>query len=144
MGLTFLTAVAVGYRPDGPLLELLLVCVLCSAVDHSDKSDDGGRPADDVRSADHRLLSVLHPDVLLRRDVSSSASEALYPRGRAFNVNDVLPTTHAIDAMGKVLNYGTEPGLVSGSSWRCLHWAHWSLTSPRGFWLFRRRYLRTG
>ncbi len=141
MGLTFLTAIAVGYRPGGPLLEVLLVCVLCSL------SIIGISliMAAFLRSIFDLMTIGCFPFFILM-----FFSGGMFPLpalhvftlfGHAINVNDVLPTTHAIFAIDRILNYGTglaglqfEIGALA-----VLTVAYFAI----GLWLFKKKYLDT-
>ncbi|MGA9141190.1 MAG: ABC transporter permease [Methanocella sp.] len=141
MGLTFLTAIAVGYRPGGPLLEVLLVCVLCSL------SIIGISliMAAFLRSIFDLMTIGCFPFFILM-----FFSGGMFPLpalhvftlfGHAINVNDVLPTTHAIFAIDRILNYGTglaglqfEIGALA-----VLTVAYFVI----GLWLFKKKYLDT-
>lgn len=142
MGLTFLMALALGYHSHGSPVAVLVICVLCtlSIIAISLIVASFLRSIFDLMTIGNFPFFVLMffsggmfplPDL-----------QVLTIAGHAISVNDVLPTTPAIDAMVKVLTYGTgleglgfELALLTG-----LTVVYFAV----GLWLFRRRYLRTG
>ncbi len=141
MGLTFLTAVAVGYRPDGPLLELLLVCVLCSVSIIAISLIIAAF----LRSIFDLMTIGCFPFFILM-----FFSGGMFPLptlriftlfGHSINVNDMLPTTHAIFAVDKILNYGTglEGLQFELAALAVLTVAYFAI----GLLLFKKKYLDT-
>lgn len=139
LALTYLTALGVGYRSSGSLLILLVV---------------GG-----VASISIMAFSVLVAAFL--RTVFDLVTVGCFPffilmffsggmfplpgvplfqvGDRTMELNDVLPTTHAIEAMAKVLNYGAGfreviPELVAVLTLSLLFYI-------LGTWIFTRRHM---
>jgi ABC-2 type transport system permease protein len=142
LALTFGTALAIGYKSHGSLLAVLVICVLSTLSIIAISLI----VAAFLRSIFDLMTIGCFPFFILM-----FFSGGMFPlpnlqvltiAGHAININDVLPTTPAINAMGKVLNYGTgldglgfELGLLT-----LLTVAYFAL----GLWLFRRKYLRMG
>jgi ABC-2 type transport system permease protein len=60
--------------------------------------------------------------------------------GRSIHVNDILPTTHSITAMGKILNRGASLGEVTFEMGAILVLT--GVFFGMGVWLFSRRHMR--
>ncbi len=102
-----MTALALGYRSHGSLVAVLVICVLCTLAIIAISLI----VAAFLRSIFDLMTIGSFPFFMLM-----FFSGGMFPlpnlqvltiAGHAISVNDVLPTTPAIDAMGKVLNYGT-------------------------------------
>lgn len=106
LALTFATAVALGYQTSGSLVDLLIVgllsCLSIIAISII--------VAAYLRTIFDLLTIGCFPFFILM--FFSGGMFPLPPLriftigDRAININDVLPTTHAISAMSKILNYG--------------------------------------
>ena len=106
LALTFATAVALGYQTSGSLVALLIVGLLSSlsiiAISFI--------VAAYLRTIFDLLTIGCFPFFILM--FFSGGMFPLPPLrlftvgDRAININDLLPTTHAINAMSKILNYG--------------------------------------
>jgi|AGTN01.2.fsa_nt_gi ABC-2 type transporter. len=142
MGLTFLTALALGYHSSGSLFVVLVICVLCTLSIIAISL---------IVAAFLRSIFDLMTIGCFPFFVLMFFSGGLFPlpslqvmtiAGHPINVNDVLPTTPAISAMSKALNYGT--GLDGIGFELALLAALTVVYFAAGLWLFRRRYLRMG
>lgn len=142
LGLTFLTAIALGFHSHGSLVAVLIICVLCTLSIIAISLIVAAL----LRSIFDLMTIGCFPFFIL---MFFSGSMFPLPElqvftlgGHAINVNDVLPTTPAITAMGKVLNYGTglDGILFELALLLVLTIAYFIV----GIWLFRRRYLHTG
>jgi ABC-2 type transport system permease protein len=112
LALTYLTAWAVGYRAQGSLANLLAVGIVTSVS----------------------IMAFSVPVAAFLRTVFDLVTVGCFPffilmffsggmfplpgvplftvGSRAIEMNEILPTTHAISAMGKILNYGAGLGEV--------------------------------
>ena len=106
LALTFATAVALGYRTSGSLVALLIVGLLsCLSIIAISLI-----VAAYLRTIFDLLTIGCFPFFILM--FFSGGMFPLPPLrlftigDRAININDLLPTTHAINAMSKILNFG--------------------------------------
>ena len=140
VGLTYLTALALGYRTSGSLVALVAVAALASLslVGISVLVAAWLRTIFDLVTVGCFPFFVLMffsggmfplPEVNL-----------LTVGGTTVHANDVLPTTHAIHAFAKVLNLGKGLGDVSGDLLAIAVLT--VLAYAAGTWLFARRHLR--
>jgi ABC-2 type transport system permease protein len=142
VGLTFLTALALGCHSHGSLVAVLVICVLCTLAIIAISL---------IVAAFLRSIFDLMTIGCFPFFVLMFFSGGMFPlpnlqvltiAGHAINVNDVLPTTPAINAMGKVLNYGTG---LDGLGFELTLLALLTVAYfAAGLWLFRRKYLRRG
>jgi ABC-2 type transport system permease protein len=110
--LTYLTAVALGYQPTGSMLAMMTVGLLaCLSIIGISLI-----VAAYLRTIFDLLTIGCFPFFIL---MFFSGGMFPLPPVRVFtigervvNINDVLPTTHAITALGKILNQGAELGDV--------------------------------
>lgn len=140
MGLTYLTAIALGYQATGSLLAVTAVGVLsCLAI-----------------IAISVLVAALLRTVFDLMTVGCFPffvlmffSGGMFPipaisifalAGHSFNVNDILPTTHSITAFGKILNQGAGLGGVLFEMGAIVVLT--ILYFVCGIWLFTRRHMR--
>jgi ABC-2 type transport system permease protein len=142
LALTFATALAIGYRSHGSLLAVLVICVMCTLSIIAISL---------IVSVFLRSIFDLMTIGCFPFFILMFFSGGMFPlpslqvftiAGHPVNVNDILPTTPAINAMGKVLNNGMG---LDGIAFELallalLTVAYFAL----GLWLFRRKYLRTG
>jgi ABC-2 type transport system permease protein len=139
LALTYLTAMAVGYRAQGSLLLLLVVGILTS-------------------------LSIMAISVLVAAFLRTSFdlvtvgcfpffilmffSGGMFPLpgvplfhwgGRAIELNEILPTTHAIAALNRVLSYDAGLGDIAFELWAVvvLTVGFYAL----GTWIFTRKHM---
>jgi len=106
LAVTFATAVALGYQTSGSLVALLIVGLLSSVSIIAISLIVAAY----LRTIFDLLTIGCFPFFILM--FFSGGMFPLPPLriftigDRAININDVLPTTHAISAMSKILNYG--------------------------------------
>jgi ABC-2 type transport system permease protein len=140
MGLTFLTAVALGYRTSGSLAAMMVVGLLSSlsiiAISFL--------VAASLRTIFDLLTIGCFPFFILM--FFSGGMFPLPPLrlftvgSRSVSINDFLPTTHTISALSSILNYGAGLGDVVPELA-----AIFLLTVvffAMGVWLFTRRHMR--
>ena len=60
--------------------------------------------------------------------------------GRSININDILPTTHSISALGKILNYESGLGDVVFEIGAIVFLSF--VYFAAGVWLFTKRHMR--
>ena len=140
MGLTYLTALALGYQKTGSLIAVTVVGVLsCLAI----------IAISVLVAAWLRTIFDLMTIGCFPFFVLMFFSGGMFPiptislftlGGLSFNVNDILPTTHSITAFGKILNQGAglvdvvfEMGAIAVLT--VLYFAF-------GIWLFTRRHMK--
>ena len=140
LGLTFLTAVALGYRSSGPLVAMTVVGLLsCLAI-----------VAISVLVAAYtRTIFDLVTVGCFPFFILMFFSGGMFPLpdvrlfavgSRAVNLNEVLPTTHTITAFGKILHSGS--GLVEVLPEIGAIAALTAVFFGVGTWLFTRRHMR--
>ena len=142
MGLTYLTAVILGYQTAGSLMAVTVVGILsCLAI----------IALSVIVAALLRTIFDLMTVGCFPFFILMFFSGGMFPiptislfslGGHPFNVNDFLPTTHAITAFGKILNQGMGLGDVAFEMGAIavltvLYFAF-------GIWLFTKRHMRTG
>jgi len=142
MGLTYLTAVILGYQAAGSLVAVTVVGILsCLAI-----IAISVLVAAMLRTIFDLMTVGCFPFFILM-----FFSGGMFPLptislfslgGHPFNVNDFLPTTHAITAFGKILNQGMGLGDVvfeigAIAVLTVLYFAF-------GIWLFTKRHMRAG
>jgi ABC-2 type transport system permease protein len=140
LGLTYLTAVALGYRTTGSMIAIttvgILSCLSIIAI--------SVLVAAWLRSIFDLMTVGCFPFFVLM-----FFSGGMFPiptisllrlGGRSIGVNDILPTTHSIAAFGKILNQGSGLGDVAFEmgAVAVLTIFYFSL----GIWLFSRRHMR--
>jgi ABC-2 type transport system permease protein len=140
MGLTFLTAVALGYRTSGSLVAMMVVGLVSSlsiiAISFL--------VAASLRTIFDLLTIGCFPFFILM--FFSGGMFPLPPLrlftvgSRSVSINDFLPTTHTISALDSILNYG------AGLRDVLLELAAISILTvgffAMGVWLFTRRHMR--
>ena len=140
LALTFTTAVALGYQTSGSLVALLIVGLISSLSIIAISLIVAAY----LRTIFDLLTIGCFPFFILM--FFSGGMFPLPPLrlftigDRAININDVLPTTHAISAMSKILNYGAglsdvvfELGAITVLT---------IVLSVFGVWLFTRRQMQ--
>jgi len=140
LGLTLLSAMAIGYRTTGSLVDLLVVGALSSLAVVAISL----LVAAWLRSIFDLMTVGCFPFFILM--FFSGGMFPLPPLvifrlgGRAIQVIDILPTTHSITAMSKILNEGVRLGGLG------FEMAAMAALTALYFWagmsLFRRRHLR--
>ena len=140
LALTFATAVALGYRTSGSLVAVsivgLLSCLSIIAISLI--------VAAYLRTIFDLLTIGCFPFFILMffsGGMFPLPPLRLFTIGeRAININDVLPTTHAISAMSKILNYGAGLGDVVFELGAIT--ALTIVLFAFGIWLFARRQMQ--
>lgn len=141
MGLTFLTAMMMGFRPAGNFFDVLVIGFISSfaimAISLIVSSF--------LKSIFDLMTIGCFPFFILM-----FFSGGMFPLPQiklfnigsyVFNVTDFLPTSHAVTALGKILNYGSGLKDVSFeiTAMAVLTVAYFII----GVWLFKRRHMKT-
>ena len=142
MGLTFLTAVALGYRTSGSLFAVVVVGLLSSLSIMAISL----LVAAGLRTIFDLLTIGCFPFFILM--FFSGGMFPLPPLrlfsvdGHPVSINDILPTTHTITALNEILNSGAGLGDVAFElvAIVLLTVAYFAV----GAWLFTRRHMRAG
>jgi ABC-2 type transport system permease protein len=140
LALTFASAVALGYQTSGSLIALLIVGLLSSLSIIAISLIVAAY----LRTIFDLLTIGCFPFFILM--FFSGGMFPLPPLrlftigDRAININDVLPTTHAINAMSKILNYGAGLGDVVFELGAIAVLT--IVLSVFGVWLFTRRQMQ--
>ena len=140
MGLTFLTAVALGYRTSGSLFAVVVVGLLSSLSIMAISL----LVAAGLRTIFDLLTIGCFPFFILM--FFSGGMFPLPPLrlfsvdGHPVSINDILPTTHTITALNEILNFGAGLGdvvfeLVAIALLTVMYFSV-------GAWLFTRRHMR--
>jgi ABC-2 type transport system permease protein len=142
MGLTYLTALVLGYQKTGSLIAVTVVGVLsCLAI-----IAISVLVAAWLRTIFDLMTIGCFPFFILM-----FFSGGMFPiptislfalGGRSINVNDILPTTHSITAFGKILNQGAGLGDVAFEMGAIVVLT--VLYFAIGIWLFTKRHMRAG
>ena len=140
MGMTYLTAVALGYQTSGSMIAMTVVGILsCMAI-----IAISVLVAALLRTVFDLMTIGCFPFFILM-----FFSGGMFPiptislfaiGGRSFNVNDILPTTHSIAAFGKILNQraGLSDVVFELGSIAVLTVLYFAC----GIWLFTRRHMQ--
>jgi len=140
VGLTYLTAAVLGYQGGGSWIAISVITVLsCAAM-----------------IAISLLVAALLRTIFDLMTIGCFPffilmffSGGMFPvptiqlfslGGRSINVNDILPTTHSITAMGKILNQGAGLGEMAFEMGAILVLT--GVFFGTGVWLFFRRHMR--
>jgi len=140
VGLTYLTAAVLGYQGGGSWIAMSVITVLsCAAM-----------------IAISLLVAALLRTIFDLMTIGCFPffilmffSGGMFPvptiqlfslGGRSINVNDILPTTHSITAMGKILNQGAGLGEMAFEMGAILVLT--GVFFGTGVWLFFRRHMR--
>lgn len=140
MGLAFLTAVALGYRTSGSLLALSVIGVLSSLaiIGISVVVAAWLRTVFDLMTVGCFPFFVL---MFFSGGMMPVPDVALFTlEEHTVNLNEILPTTHSVSSMGKILNFNGGLGDVvyELAAIGTLTAAFFAL----GTWLFTRRHMR--
>jgi len=139
LGLTLLTAWGFGYRTNGSLVAVMAVGLLSSLAVIAISL----LVAAFLRTIFDLLTIGCFPFFILMffsgGMIPLPPLKLLTVGGRPLNINDILPTTHTISALGKVLNFGAGLGdlkfeIAAIAVLTALYFA-------AGMWLFNRRHL---
>jgi ABC-2 type transport system permease protein len=142
LGLTFLTAVALGYRTSGSMFAVMIVGLLSSLSIMAISL----LVAAGLRTIFDLLTIGCFPFFILM--FFSGGMFPLPPLrlfsvgGHPVSINDILPTTHTITALNEILNFGAGLGDVVFElvAIALLTVAYFAV----GAWLFTRRHMRAG
>jgi ABC-2 type transport system permease protein len=140
MGLTYLTAISVGYHSSGSLIAVMVIGILSSLSIIAISLV----VAAFLRSVFDLMTIGCFPFFILM-----FFSGGMFPipplqlfvvGDRAININDILPTTHSISALGKILNYDSGLGDVvfEIGAIVVLSFVYFAA----GVWLFTKRHMR--
>ncbi len=140
VGLTYLTAVVLGYQGGGSWIAMIVISILsCGAM-----IAISFLVAALLRTIFDLMTIGCFPFFILM-----FLSGGMFPvptiqlfslGGRSIHVNDILPTTHSITAMGKILNHGAGLGEVAFEMGAILFLTITYFST--GVWLFTRRHMR--
>ena len=139
---TYITAVVLGYKTSGSLPAMLLVGFLSSLSIIAISL---------IVAAYLRTIFDLMTIGCFPFFILMFFSGGMFPLpplqlftmgGRTININDMLPTTHAINAMSRILNYGASLGEVGFELAAII--ALTILFFALGVWVFTRRHMRAG
>jgi ABC-2 type transport system permease protein len=138
--LAFVCALAVGFRSQGPVWAALLVgAVTCLSV-----IGVGMLVASFTRSVSQAFVVANFPMAMMM-----FFSGVIYPlpkivmftlAGREIGLYDILPATHAVAALNKILTLGADLGQVTYELWGLVLLSGLYLCS--GVWVFNRLHLR--
>jgi ABC-2 type transport system permease protein len=139
MGLTYLTAVVLGYQTTGSLIAMTVVGILsCLAIISISVLVAGW-----LRTIFDLMTIGCFPFFILMFFSGGMFPIPTIPLftfgGLSINVNDVLPTTHSITAFGKILNQGAGLGDVSFEMGAIVVLT--ILYFAIGIWLFTKRHM---
>jgi len=142
MGLTYLTAISVGYQSSGSLIAVMVVGILSSLSIIAISLVVAAL----LRSVFDLMTIGCFPFFILM-----FFSGGMFPipplqlfvvGDRAININDILPTTHSITALGKILNYDSGLGDVVFEIGAIVILSF--IYFAAGVWLFTKRHMRAG
>jgi len=142
MGLTYLTAVSLGYQSSGSLVAVMVVGILSSLSIIAISLVVAAL----LRSVFDLMTIGCFPFFILM-----FFSGGMFPipplqlfvvGDRSININDILPTTHSITALGKILNYDSGLGdlVFEIGAIVILSFVYFAA----GVWLFTKRHMRAG
>jgi ABC-2 type transport system permease protein len=140
MGLTYLTAISVGYQSSGSLVAVMVVGILSSLSIIAISLVVAAL----LRSVFDLMTIGCFPFFILM-----FFSGGMFPipplqlfvvGDRAININDILPTTHSISALGKILNYDSGLGDVVFEIGAIVILSF--IYFAAGVWLFTKRHMR--
>jgi len=140
MGLTYLTAVSLGYQSSGSFVAVMVVGILSSLSIIAISLVVAAL----LRSVFDLMTIGCFPFFILM-----FFSGGMFPipplqlfvvGGRPININDILPTTHSISALGKILNYdsGLSDVVFEIGAIVILSFIYFAA----GVWLFTKRHMR--
>jgi len=139
VGLTYLTAVMFGYQTEGSLMSVTVVCVLsCVAI-----IAISFLVAALLRTIFDLMTIGCFPFFILMFFSGGMfpipALKLFVVGGYTINVNDILPTSHSIGAMNKILNRGAGIGEVGFEMGAIVILS--IVYFAAGIWLFTRRHM---
>ena len=139
VGLTYLTAVMFGYQTEGSLMSVTVVCVLsCVAI-----IAISFLVAALLRTIFDLMTIGCFPFFILMFFSGGMfpipALKLFVVGGYTINVNDILPTSHSIGAMNKILNRGAGIGEVGFEMGAIVILS--IVYFVAGIWLFTRRHM---
>jgi ABC-2 type transport system permease protein len=139
MGLTYLTAISVGYQSSGSFVAVIVVGILSSLSIIAISLVVAAL----LRSVFDLMTIGCFPFFILM-----FFSGGMFPipplqlfvlGGRSININDILPTTHSITALGKILNYDSGLGDVVFEIGAIVILSF--IYFAAGVWLFAKRHM---
>ena len=142
LGLTYLTAISLGYQSSGSLIAVMVVGILSSLSIIAISLVVAAL----LRSVFDLMTIGCFPFFILM-----FFSGGMFPipplqlfvvGDRSININDILPTTHSISALGKVLNYDSGLGDVVFEIGAIVILSF--IYFAAGVWLFTKRHMRAG
>ncbi len=142
LGLTYLTAVGLGYHPSGSLFAMMVVGLLSSMAIMAISL---------VVAAYLRTIFDLMTIGCFPFFILMFFSGSMFPLPhlrlftlgtRSVNINDILPITHTISALDKILNHGNGLGDVVFELGAIAILT--MIIFVVGMWLFNRRHLQAG
>ena len=140
MGLTYLTAISLGYQSSGSLIAVIVVGILSSLSIVAISLVVAAL----IRSVFDLMTIGCFPFFILM-----FFSGGMFPipplqlfvvGDRPININDILPTTHSISALGKILNYDSGLGDVVFEIGAIVVLSF--IYFAAGVWLFTKRHMR--
>ncbi len=140
LGLTYLTAVSLGYQSSGSLVAVMVVGILSSLSIIAISLVVAAL----LRSVFDLMTIGCFPFFILM-----FFSGGMFPipplqlfvvGDRSININDILPTTHSISALGKILNYDSGLGDVVFEMGAIVILSF--IYFAAGVWLFTKRHMR--
>ena len=142
IGLTYLTAISLGYQSSGSLIAMIVIGILSSLSIVAISLVVAAL----LRSVFDLMTIGCFPFFILM-----FFSGGMFPipplqlfvvGERPININDILPTTHSISALGKILNYDSGLGDVVFEIGAIIILSFIYFTA--GVWLFTKRHMRAG
>ena len=142
IGMTYLTAISLGYQSSGSLIAVIVVGILSSLSIIAISLVVAAL----IRSVFDLMTIGCFPFFILM-----FFSGGMFPipplqlfvvGDRSININDILPTTHSITALGKILNYDSGLGDVVFEIGAIVILSFIYFTA--GVWLFTKRHMRAG
>jgi ABC-2 type transport system permease protein len=142
IGMTYLTAISLGYRSSGSLIAVLVVGILSSLSIIAISLVVAAL----IRSVFDLMTIGCFPFFILM-----FFSGGMFPipplqlfvvGDRSMHINDILPTTHSISALGKILNYDSGLGDVVFEIGAIVILSF--IYFAAGVWLFTKRHMRAG
>lgn len=140
LGLTYLTAIGLGYKAIGSLFAAIVIGILSSLAIMAISL----LVAALLRTIFDLMTIGCFPFFILM--FFSGGMFPLPPLqlfvigGRSININDILPTTHTITALNKILNFGEGLGKVTFEMGAIVFLT--TVYFAVGLWLFKRRHLQ--
>ena len=142
IGMTYLTAISLGYQSSGSLIAVIVVGILSSLSIIAISLVVAAL----IRSVFDLMTIGCFPFFILM-----FFSGGMFPipplqlfvvGDRSIHINDILPTTHSISALGKILNYDSGLGDVVFEIGAIVILSF--IYFAAGVWLFTKRHMRAG